>query len=78
MYLNEFQQKGEPILKVICNCVVPSKVILAKYKTIEPIETMGEKEKTEMKKYVNELFPGETPQFRLNACKIIYTIGTLL
>lgn len=77
MYLNEFQQKGEPILKVICNCVVPSKVILAKYKTIEPIETMGEKEKTEMKKYVNELFPGETPQFRLNACKIIYTIGTL-
>lgn len=78
LYLNEFQQKGEPILKVICNCAVPSKVILEKYKTIAPIETMEEKEKKEMKKYVNELFPGETPQFRLNACKIVYTIGTIL
>jgi hypothetical protein len=78
MYLNEFQQKGEPVLKAICNCAVPSKVILEKYKTIAPIEMMNDKEKSEMKKYVNGLFPGATPQFRLDACKIIYTIGTLL
>ena len=51
---------------------------LEKYKSLEPIEKMPEKEKKEMKKYVISLFPEKTPEEKVEACKIIYTIGTLL
>lgn len=78
MYLGLFQAGGEPMLIAICNCKVPSDVILSEYKKLSPIEEMPEKEKTEMKKYVIASFPEKTTQEKLEACKIIYTIGTLL
>jgi hypothetical protein len=77
-YLGEFQRLGEPALVSICKCAVPSKVVLEKYKELDPIEKMSETEKAEMKKYVNGLFPAESADFRLKACKIIYTIGTVI
>lgn len=77
-YLTYFQQHGEAALKTICNCVVPSKIILEAYKKLPPIESMAEKEKTEMKKYVIENFPDRTKEQQVEICKIVYTIGTLL
>ncbi len=76
-YLEYFQQYGEPAIKTICNCVVPNKIILEEYKKLPPIEQMPEKEKSEMKKYVIEMFPEKTPEQKVEACKIVYTIGTL-
>lgn len=78
MYVGLFQAKGESMLVAICNCAVPSKVVLEEYKKLPPIETMPEKEKVEMKKYVISLFPDKTPEQKVEACKIIYTIGTLI
>ena len=77
-YLGYFQEHGEPALKTICNCVVPSMIFLNEYKKLEPIEKMAEKEKKEMKQYVIENFPDKTIEQKLEICKIVYTIGTLL
>lgn len=65
------------LLKFYCTGAVPKMVFLAKYKTFAPIETLTKEEKVEWKKFVNEAFPGTTPQFRLEAVKIIYTIAVL-
>jgi hypothetical protein len=78
MYLGYFTAHGESAIKVICNCKVPSDVILMAYKKLSPIELMPENDKKELKKYVIELFPEKTTKDKLNCCKIIYTIGTLL
>jgi len=77
-YLSEFNRRGEQALKDICNLKVPSEIILWEYKKLEPIEKMPEKDKKELKIYVHELFPKKTVQEKLNAAKIIYTIGSLL
>jgi hypothetical protein len=77
-YLDEFQKRGECVLKEICNLTVPSLVLLDAYKTLPPIEVMPEKEKTEMKKYVIEMFPNKTVKEKLECCKIVYTVGSLL
>ena len=78
VYLPMFQEQGEKILPSFCKMTIPKMAFLSAYKTLPPIEEMNEKEKYEMKQYVNSLFKGETPQFRLDACKIIYTIGNLI
>ena len=77
-YLRYFTQYGEPSVKTICNCVVPSKIILEEYRKLPPIEKMGEKEKQELKEYVMELFPEKTIEEKVIAAKVIYTIGSLL
>ena len=78
MYLGYFAAHGEPAIVTICNCKVPSDIMLIAYKKLVPIECMPEKEKKELKQYVIDLFPEKTTQDKLNCCKIIYTIGTLL
>jgi hypothetical protein len=77
-YLGEFQKHGESALKTIRNLSVPSEIILMKYKTLPAIESLGEKEKKELKRYVIDMFPEKAIAEKLKACKIIYTIGTLL
>ena len=42
------------------------------------LEELEETEKGYLKKLVNDLFKGETPQFRLEACKIIFTLNNCL
>jgi hypothetical protein len=64
-------------LKGYCKNPIIKKVFLWKYKSLDPIESFSSEEKKEWKKYVNEIFPGTPPQFRLDAVKIIYTIGNL-
>lgn len=78
MYLDYFSGHGEQAIKTICNCSVPSQIILMSYKKLPPIENLSEKEKKELKQFVIETFPEKTIQEKLNCCKIIYTIGTLL
>jgi len=53
-------------------------IFLEAYKKLEPIEKMPDKEKKEMKQYVIENFPDKTTEQKLNICRIVYTIGTLL
>lgn len=77
-YLKEFQERGEAALITICNLSVPSQIVLSEYKKLPPIEEMPEKEKTEMKKYVIEMFPNKTVKEKLECCKIVYTVGSLL
>ncbi len=77
-YLSYFQQHGESALKTICNCIVPSKIILDQYRKLPPIETMGEKEKIEMKQYVIENWPHKSTEEKVEICKVVYTIGNLL
>jgi len=78
VYLPFFQQHGESAIPSLVNGKVSSMALLSAYKYLPPIETMPPNEKTEMKKYINELFKGETPSFRLRACKIVYAIGNLI
>jgi hypothetical protein len=78
LYLSEFQKQGEPYLKVIANCAVPSKIVLMKYKELPPIESLEEVQKKELWEYANETFPDETNSFKIRFCEIKYTIGVLL
>lgn len=77
-YLKMFNKDGEGFLKAVCNCKVPSDVILEKYKNLVPIENIGEKEKQELWEYAGELFPDKTREEKLNCCRIVYTIGSFL
>lgn len=78
IFLPYFNKEGEKCLPFLVNSNVSKMCFLAAYKTLPPIEEMSEKEKKEMKQYVIDLFPDKTVEEKLQACKIIYTIGTLL
>lgn len=79
MCLLEVYEKGEAAIKTICNCTVPSEVMLLEYKKLEiKIEDLPTDEKETMWKEVYEMFPNKTKEERLIACKIIHTIGALL
>lgn len=77
-FLNHFQKEGESAIPFLVNGKVSSRVFLIEYKKLPPIEQMPEKEKKEMKLFVNDLFPEKTQEEKAIACKIIYTMGSLL
>lgn len=77
-YLNEFCKIGEPYLKTIANCAIPSKVVRMKYKELPPIESLDEHQKKELWQYANESYPDETETFKIQFVQIVYTIGTFL
>jgi hypothetical protein len=77
-WFGKFHAIGEEVIPFFVNCSLPKSIFLSKYESLPPIETMPEKEKKEMKKYVISMFPDKTPEQKIEACKIIYTIGTLL
>lgn len=77
-WINEFNSLGEQVLPFQVNSTLMSKLWLSKYKTLPPIEEMPEKEKREMKAYIISMFPEKTIEEKLNACKIIYTLGVCL
>ena len=78
VFMPYLQQHGEAAIKLLVEGSISSQVFLSAYKKLSPIEEMPKKEKEEMKLYVRELFPDNTPEEKLNACKIIYTIGNLV
>lgn len=67
----------QEVLKFYCTGTVARNAFLAKYKTLTPISDFPAEEKTEWKKFVNSIFPDKSPEFRLDAVKIIYCIGIL-
>jgi len=67
----------EKAVKAYCTLTVPRNIFLSRYKTLPPIETIPNEEKIQWRLFVNEAFPNTTPQFRLDAIKILYCIGTL-
>ena len=77
-WFSKFHVIGEGMIPFFVNCSLPKGLFLSKYKTLPPIEEMLENEKSEMKKFVIGLFPNRTTEEKLEACKIIYTIGNLL
>jgi len=77
-YVLYFYDKGESVIQSIVNCKVPSEIVMMKYKTIPPIETMPLKEKEEMWLHMKETFPEKTKEELIDAAKIYYTIGSLL
>jgi hypothetical protein len=77
-WIKKFHERGEELIPFFVNSTLSRKLWMEKYKTLIPIEQMPEDEKMEMKKYVRALFPDKTPAEKLEACKVIYTVGTLL
>lgn len=77
-YLKEFNTHGEPYLKVIANCAVPSRIVRMKYRELPPIETLPENQKRELWEYAKECFPDETETFKIHFTQIVYCIGSLL
>lgn len=78
VYLPLVREKGEQVLRSMVLLTIPKQSFLEAYKTISPMETMNDQEKKEMKEYVIAMFPEMSSLEKLEACKIIYTIGTLL
>lgn len=78
MFVEQFHQKGEPVLLAFCNCAVPTKIILEKYSTLPALEILEEKEKNDLKEYVRTNFPNNSPEEKMKIAKIIYTFGTIL
>lgn len=77
-YLGYFQAVGEVALVTICNCKVPSDVILSEYKKLPPIENLPTKEKNDLWEYAKEKYPDGDQETRLRFIRITYTIGTLV
>lgn len=77
-YIQEFHEKGEVVIQSICNCSVPSQLVLMGYRKLPPIETLPEKEKSEMWEHIKQTFPDKTKEKLMDACKIYYTIGSAL
>jgi len=70
----------DDILKLYCTGLVARRSFLSYYKNkLEvKLDDMDVEEKTKLKAFVNKLLPNQTPEFRLEACKIIFTINQLL
>lgn len=77
-FIQKFNEQGESALLTLCSLTVPQNLFMDKYKSLPPIETLSPEEKTKMKQYVHEVFSGKDVKFKLQAAKIIYTIGNMI
>jgi len=73
-YINGFHAEGEPYLITLAKCTVPSKIVLERYKSLPALELNNENLQALMA-FANEVFPDKGDDFKLNFCKIVYTIG---
>lgn len=77
-YLQWFKRDGESALKGLIGTDIASKTILKKYEKLTPIEDLPILEKHELWKEANRLFPLKDKEFKMKACRIIYTIGSMI
>jgi hypothetical protein len=77
-WIDRFNTYGESVLPFQVKSTLMKKLWLSKYKSFPPIEDMPEKEKREMKAYIISMFPELSIPEKLDACKIVYTIGNCL
>lgn len=79
MCLLAVHEQGESGIKTICSCKIPSDIMLSEYRRLKlNIEDLPVDEKKEMWNVAYEMFPYKTKEERINVCKIIHTIGTLI
>lgn len=79
MCLLAVYEKGEDAIKTICNCKVPSDVMMGEYRKLKiKIDDLPKEEKEEMWQVAYQWFPNKSKEERLNVCKIIHTTATLL
>jgi len=78
VFLPYFNKNGEDSIKFLVNGSLSKNAFLSAYKYLSPIENMPDNEKKEMKQYVISLFPEKTTLEKMEACKIIYSIGNLI
>lgn len=72
-------EKGEVAIKTICNCNIPSHVMLVEYKKLSmKIEDISLYEKEKMWGEVYEMFHQKSKEERIKVCKIIHCISELL
>jgi hypothetical protein len=77
-WIEEFNKYGEQVLPFQCNSSLMKLLWLSKYKSLPEFSSQPENEKKETMAYIINMFPNRTPEDKLDFCKIIYTIGTLL
>lgn len=82
VYLKGYRERsGEEAdrwLKGLLTSTISKKAFMSAYRDLPTIETMPEKERKEMELYIQELLPEATEEEKQTACKVLYTIGTLL
>lgn len=79
MCLLAVHEKQESAVITICNCSIPSQVMLAEYGRLKfSLENLDENEKKELWDFANTNFPDKTKQQKIDVCKIVLTIGRLL
>ena len=79
MCLLAVYEKQESAILTICNCAIPSYVMLVEYSKLkERLEDCSEEEKMELWTFANTNFPDKTKQQKIDVCKIVLTIGRLL
>ena len=72
-YLLKFYEVGEPLLKTICECTVPSKIVLERFKNDIPEGELGR-----LKEYAKEVYPDGNDELHWKFIKITHVIGTSL
>jgi hypothetical protein len=79
MCLLAVHEKGEDAIRMICNCHIPSTILLMEYNKLEKkLEDLDDEQKDSMWNEVYKMFPHRDQTERLRVCKIIHTIGELL
>lgn len=70
---------GEDGLIALCNCDVPSKIILFDYERLEKkLDQLPRDEIEAMWEYVGANFPNKSREEKINASKIIHWVGERL
>lgn len=78
LYIPIFHEVGEPYFHFLTSSSVAKMAFLSAYKTLTPIEKITRKERWELYRYVIEAFPTYERMDKMDAARIIYTIGNLL
>lgn len=79
MCLQLIREKGEDAFVTICNCAIPSYVVLFEHDRLgKKIESLPQEERQAMWEYVFEKFPKHSKEDRVKFCKIIHCIGELI
>ena len=79
MLIEKVRINGEETMLAICNCSLPSTVVLSEYEKLEKkFDNLPKDEIEAMWEYVGSRFPDKTREQKINVCKIIHTIGELL
>lgn len=78
LYRAKEGEEAESCLKGLLNSTVSRMAFMAAYRDLPPIETLPEKDRKETELYIMELFPEISDEEKDIACKVLYTIGTLL